>query len=761
MIGASRTSSAAAVLRRGCVPGARRHHRCALALALAWLLAIAPGASAGPPAQVLRAGAGQADLTPPQTGYFLGGWTRADRVAQGQSTRLYANTLVLQRGTRKVALIAAELFAVPAGLQEDVARKVADLGYTRDGVLLAASHTHSGPGGYFPNPTYNTAAPSAETLTDPMSFIRLVDPPPADVQLYSFLVDQIAASVRAADADRAPAALGWGRATLTGIAENRSIEAHLRNHGIDVPVRTGSAAMDPDGIEHTIDPSVDVLRVDKLVRRRGRRVHVPIGAWSNFANHGTVVHSDLQVYSGDHHATAWRLFAAKVRRVAKVPARQVIVNVFPNSNEGDQTAGIAHVGPAAATFVGGAEAAAMFRAWKGVKRMSRTPALDVRWTRSCFCGRMTATGPVASKGAEGLGFITGSEEGHGALHIEQVSFEGVTSPASDPVQGNRVTIPIGNPPPAVPLSVLRVGTGAIAAVPGEATKEAGARLGDAVLRELRPVGVDRVVIAGLAGDYIQYVTTPEEYGAQSYEGATTLYGRNEGTFLQERFSELGLALRTGTAAPAAYPLDVSYGVRPDGPAFPAGAASGRLTEQPAARVERLGHATVAWDGGASGHDRPVGRAFVSAQRRIGRRWVTVDSDLGLGFLWRVDGAGHHRAEWEVPIGQPTGTYRLVVTATRYALYSDAFTVMPSTRLHVRRDGNAVVLAYPEARVNVDLVARPDAAAGGSVGFRVADRTVLVTSRNGTRFAIPAGATSVAAGAARDRYGNTNGAAFDI
>src|SRR3954451_21994278 len=115
---------------------------------------------------LLRAGAGQADITPPQTGYYLGGWTRADRLARGQSTRLYAHKLLLQRGTRKVALVAAELFAVPGGLQEDVARAVADLGYDQTSVLLAASHTHSGPGGYANIPTYNTATPSLQTATD-------------------------------------------------------------------------------------------------------------------------------------------------------------------------------------------------------------------------------------------------------------------------------------------------------------------------------------------------------------------------------------------------------------------------------------------------------------------------------------------------------------------------------------------------------------------------------------------------------------------
>src|SRR3954454_9417938 len=146
------------------------------------LLAIAaPAAAAKGPG--LRAGAGQADITPPRTGYYLGGWTRADRLAQGQSTRLYANALVLQRGKQKLALVAAEIFAIPAGLQEDVAKKLADLGFDRTSVLLAASHTHSAPGGFTNDPTYNSAAPSPQTITDPSSFVNFfATPPPADPQ---------------------------------------------------------------------------------------------------------------------------------------------------------------------------------------------------------------------------------------------------------------------------------------------------------------------------------------------------------------------------------------------------------------------------------------------------------------------------------------------------------------------------------------------------------------------------------------------------
>jgi hypothetical protein len=268
----------------------------------------------------------------------------------------------------------------------------------------------------------------------------------------------------------------------------------------------------------------------------------------------------------------------------------------------------------------------------------------------------------------------------------------------------------------------------------------------AVLRVLRPAGVKRVVIAGLAGDYINYISTPKEYGRQSYEGGSSLWGPNEATFLNERFTELAQALRAGRPAAKPYDLDVSYGVKPDGAAYPDGAASGAITQQPSA-VERLQRATLTFMGAPSAHDMPVDRAFVAAQRRVRGRWRTYTTDLGLQFLWRVAEDGVYRVQWEVPLTAPRGTYRFRVSARRYALTSAPFTVSPSTALKVQAVPGGVRLAYPEAVVNVDLTARPAAANGGVVQTSAG----TVRKRRGTVFAVPSGATVVSA---RDRYGNT-------
>lgn len=208
-----------------------RRRLAALAALVACSAAVAPAQAQEAP--TLRAGVGKADITP-KTGYYLGGWTRQDRTSHGQHTRLFSRALVLERGGRKVALVQVDLFMIPAGMVQHIGERLAGRGFSERNILISASHTHSGPGGYANYPALNTAAPSLETATDPFTFFGLLDPGPADPQLYRFLTDQIAAGIRRADDDLGPAVAGWGSSEIIGLTANRSVEAHLANHGIEL-----------------------------------------------------------------------------------------------------------------------------------------------------------------------------------------------------------------------------------------------------------------------------------------------------------------------------------------------------------------------------------------------------------------------------------------------------------------------------------------------------------------------------------------------
>lgn len=736
----------------------------ALLLAAAALPAAAPAAA---PAAGLTAGAGRADVTPP-TGYYAMGWVRSDARITGQHTRLFARALVLERDGRKVALVAMDAGAIAGGAVKQAADNLADRGFSESNVLVSASHTHAAPTGWFNFSTYNTVFMTTGT---PTAFNVTGD---RDPQLYAFLVRQLTEAIRRADDNRRRAIAGWGQRALLGLTQNRSLEAHLANHGLDLAKGSGRPVLDPLGVAHTINPSVDVLRVDQVIR--GKRV--PIGIWSTFADHGTVNRYTYDVYNADHHGSATRVVEAAVRRSGKVPAHQEVVNVFGNTDEGDQSAGLDRAGPAAADFVGREEAQRMLEAWRQAgTRMTATPDLDVRWTRVCFCGQDTGGGNRTDDAAVvGLPLVTGSEEGRGPLYDSTgQDYEGRTSPLDDPQQGHKIQVLTqsdGSIPKAVPLMAVRVGDRLLASIPGEMTVGMGERVRDSVLAAARPAGVQRVILSGLANEYLSYFTTPEEYERQHYEGGSAMYGRYSSLILQGTLTDLAQRMAGGRPAPEAYPYDPRNGVTADAPPFGDGAASATVVAQPTG-VRRLQRATFSWQGGPRGEDRPVGRAFVTVERRdrVKRRdrWRAVADDLGLQIVWRVDESGRHDAQWEVPLSARASVYRFVVTGNRYRLESPPFAVGPSDALTVRatrEPGGRVVarLVYPAAETEKDFTFRPELARGGSVVFSVQGRRIPVRRRKSVSFPLTGAGSNVVRvfpGGARDRYGNSNGAVATV
>src|SRR4051794_19540350 len=373
------------------------------------------------PAWALSAGVGRSDVTPP-TGFYTMGYVRSDAVARGQHTRLYARAIVLQEGGRKLALVATDLGFTPGGMTLEVAKKLAARGFSEQDIVISASHTHSGPGGWSPFGSDNFVPPTMGTPTE----FKL----DTDRQLYGFLINRVAIAISRADDNLGPARAGWGDSTLLGVTQNRSLEALLADFGKDLDYGKGTVDMVPGGYARTIDSRVDVLRVDRV--RKGRVI--PMGGWLDFADHGTVDPYTFGVYNGDHQGPAARYFEAAVRRAGHVPRSDDVVGAYGNSDAGDMTPGRGRRGPAKADEVGRAEADAMVDAWRQAGRhMSAQPAFDWRWTRMCFCGQAPAGGgATATQPSVGFTFLTGSEENRGPLYDEDhVNQEGDRLPVDN------------------------------------------------------------------------------------------------------------------------------------------------------------------------------------------------------------------------------------------------------------------------------------------------------------------------------------------
>ncbi|HLK35097.1 MAG TPA: neutral/alkaline non-lysosomal ceramidase N-terminal domain-containing protein, partial [Polyangiaceae bacterium] len=103
-------------------------------------------------------------------------------------------------------------------------------------------------------------------------------------------------------------------------------------------------------------------------------------------------------------------------------------------------------------------------------------------------------------------------------------------------------------PSVLPFSVVRIGDEAITFVPAEMTVAAGKMVKAKVQARLQARGVAHAVIAGLSNAYIQYVTTPEEYGVQGYEGASTLFGPQSAPLVADVADTLAARLYDGSAS---------------------------------------------------------------------------------------------------------------------------------------------------------------------------------------------------------------------
>ena len=255
----------------------------------------------------------------------------------------------------------------------EAAELLKDRGFTEQNVLVSASHTHAAPTGYFNFSTYNTVFMTTGTPTD-QNVAGDRDP-----QLYAFMVRQLAEAIRRADDDLAPAQAGWSALGCTDVTRNRSIEAHLHNHGIVKAYGEGSPDEDPLGVDHTIDPDVHVLRVDK-VKRTATDPDRHVGT---FATHGTSTRtpspSTTPTTTGRRPASPSRAS----RATGACRASQEVVNAYGNADEGDMCAGLDQRGPAWADEVGRSEADAMVERVAGGRAASMTaePPLDSRWTR--------------------------------------------------------------------------------------------------------------------------------------------------------------------------------------------------------------------------------------------------------------------------------------------------------------------------------------------------------------------------------------------
>ncbi len=164
---------------------------------------------AGPPrlgairqgAGPLLAGAAVRDLDIPAPAP-VAGFARLHWTEEGARDPIAARAVVLQEPGCTIALVSVEILLVPGTLERSVERRLRDLKLDR--LVVAATHTHAGPGGYW------NEALGERLATGPYSG-----------EIFERLSDRVAEAVRAAAGALEPAYLSIARGDASALVRNR------------------------------------------------------------------------------------------------------------------------------------------------------------------------------------------------------------------------------------------------------------------------------------------------------------------------------------------------------------------------------------------------------------------------------------------------------------------------------------------------------------------------------------------------------------
>ncbi|OBK81530.1 alkaline ceramidase [Mycolicibacter heraklionensis] len=617
-----------------------------------------------------QVGRGIADITGEPAECGMLGYGVASQQTDGLHNRLRARAFVIAdatAGTRLLLVVCEIPLLLESVHHEVLGRLAATYGelYTFHNVMLTATHTHCGPGGYSDHRLYNSNTNGFRHQT------------------FNAIVDGICEAVDRAHADLAPASLSLAVGRLHDASSNRSPSSFARNP-------ESERAHFPD----KIDPQTTLLRIE----RDGRLV----GAVNWFATHGTSMTNRNTLISGDNKGYAayqCERLDHGVDYLAATPPD--FIAAFAQTNSGDMSPNLNHrpgSGPTEDEFentriIGSRQAAAATELTLG-HGTEVTGGLDARTTyvdltdfevRPEFTGdgRAHRTGPAIA----GASCLAGTDEGAGPLYPvfkqgRNRFFDGLVantvfrlSPRLRDAQAPKGAVGPGIRlnkalsmlmPEGGPVQLLRIGQLYLIGIPAEVTIVAGLRLRRTVA-EIVGAELRDVLVAGYSNGYLHYVTTPEEYDEQRYEGGSTLFGRWELPALQQVVAELATAMRDQRPAPQGQrPAEPSRRRRSRRRAKPDALAGGQqfgdVLEAPQPAYQPGSTVSAVFAGAYPNNDLHRGGTYVRVEHQGDAGWSTVadDSDWSTTFRWRRAGrrGSTITVTWAIPENTAAGRYRL-------------------------------------------------------------------------------------------------------
>jgi len=534
----------------------------------------------------LHAGFGRAAITAYEPGTCTLGWGNIFREIRGTSRELYARALVVDEpgAARRLAYVCCDLGMVSESVRAAVVARLAtsDLGVRPADLMITATHTHSGPSAFSRYLLYASCAPGFSS------------------RVHDTIVNGIVAALEQAARSLVPARLHVHAspfALAVPVAWNRSIEAYSQNRDV--------GPLPADRRDEAVDRTMTVLRVDTLGGAPlGLVSWFGVHGTSMHAEN-QLLHGDNKGEAS--RCLEIRAAEGGNPRYVAIFAQGAAGDVSPNyrfDRERGVEIGRYDDDGASATFSGELQAEHAHAVAEAALRVGTEilRGLDAELATTDFFA--APVDPAFVFGREGLRtgpprlgthFAVGTAEGPGPLGFARAFSRFLTHARAfhhrvggetfdDRLHGSKQTfMELGHGrrnrifglvevpalllrfapqahlrhvgiairgteascdawvPRFLPTQLWRLGPLVLAGMPNEPTTVSGRRVADVVRRAIG--GASHVVVNGYANAYAGYVTTPEEYAVQCYEGASTLFGEMSLPAFCTAFSKLADTMR--------------------------------------------------------------------------------------------------------------------------------------------------------------------------------------------------------------------------
>jgi neutral ceramidase len=217
------------------------------------------------------------------------------------------------------------------------------------------------------------------------------------------------------------------------------------------------------------------------------------------------------------------------------------------------------------------------------------------------------------------------------------------------------------------LTISRLVSLVIVSMPLEVTTMSAPRIRQSV-KETLGDWVKHIVIAGYSNGYTGYITTPEEYETQQYEGGHTIHGKWTQPAYLQTLTGLAKSLNDSNTTLTGPEYDDWRGKAIEVNLFdnkidrpPKDKAFGHVFAMNKASVKVGNTIEVEFLSGNPSIGYRDDDTYVSIEQKLGEQWKPVFTDMTWSTIIRWEDRDDHlvaKVSWTIPVDTLTGVYRI-------------------------------------------------------------------------------------------------------